>query len=101
MGKNERRKRQPEQLHVLQRPFVVVGNTSGAQFGVQTIGQGIPQSSDTTAWTALGFEDRDVVASLGEFISGRQPRQACPDEDDSLRWSRTNEFLRKARQNVE
>jgi hypothetical protein len=44
----------------------------------------------------LCFEHGDVVASLGELMGGRQPRQARPDDDDSLGWPGTNGILRQA-----
>ncbi len=61
---------------------MVVGNAGGAGIGMEPFGKGLPQGMDPAAGPRTGFEDDDVVAGLGQLVTGGQPGESRADDED-------------------
>ena len=68
----ERIEREAEQLGVLEREVMVIGNACGTGFRVEPVGKGIAERVNTAARPRACFKNGDVVPSLGELERRRQ-----------------------------
>ena len=64
---------------------MVIGNTGGTRFGVESFGEGIAYGMDAAARPHPGFENGYIVPGLCELVSGRQSGQSRPDDENPLR----------------
>ena len=68
-----------EELHVVEREVVGLGDAAGARLGVEAVGERLAQRQDAAARAALRLEDHDVVPGFGAAAAPRErPARPAP-----------------------